>query len=300
MAVLPVLRPVTVLGQERPRVSKICLDCHAGQDSTLAATGHRLRPEALDGPGARIGCTDCHAGDSRHWEEDPKQYAMTVPAQLGAGAAARLCSACHENSHQQNMLERNVHEEHDVNCSACHSAHRSTRPGLLKAAESRLCTGCHGEVAGQFARPFRHPVSDGILRCSECHMTLDETRRPQSRNGTNVCMRCHGEFEGPFPFEHQATVDYSTEEGGCVACHEPHGSSLPRMLKQPYDAAPFPLCTQCHAVPGHNQNPMHGTQWAGVPCNECHTDIHGSYVSHLFLSESLQSRGCFNSGCHQF
>jgi hypothetical protein len=45
---------------------------------------------------------------------------------------------------------------------------------------------------------------------------------------------------------------------------------------------------------------MHGTQWSGVPCNDCHADIHGSYVSRLFLSESLQGQGCFNAGCHAF
>ena len=33
---------------------------------------------------------------------------------------------------------------------------------------------------------------------------------------------------------------------------------------------------------------------------DCHTDIHGSYSSHLFLRESLRSEGCFNAGCHKF
>jgi hypothetical protein len=45
---------------------------------------------------------------------------------------------------------------------------------------------------------------------------------------------------------------------------------------------------------------MHGTTWSGVPCNDCHTDIHGSYSSRLFLSASLEGQGCFNVGCHKF
>ena len=278
------------------RVSKACLDCHAGQDTTLSGTAHRLPGGALDGPGARIACTDCHGDDRRHWEEDPKQYPMTNPSKAGALAEARLCSACHQNAHQQNQLEKNVHAAHDVNCSGCHSVHGSSHAALLRQAESGLCLRCHTDVAGQFARPFRHPVSDQIVKCSDCHMTLDETRRPLSRNGTNVCTQCHAEFEGPFPFEHPATVDYSTEEGGCISCHDPHGSSLPRMLKQPFEPPHFQLCTQCHSVPRHNLNRMHGTAWSGVPCNDCHTDIHGSYSNRLFLSESL--RGCFNVGCH--
>ena len=286
--------------RDNPRVSAACLECHADQAAALAATAHRSSGGAPDGPDARVACTDCHAGDQRHWEDDPNQYAMTNPSKLDATAGAQLCSACHQNAHQQNMRERNSHATNGVGCSACHSVHASAHPALLKEAESALCLRCHTNVEAQFARPFRHPVNDQIVKCSDCHMTLDQTRRQLSPNGTSVCMKCHAEFEGPFPYEHQATVDYSVEEGACISCHDPHGSYLPRMLKQPYEAPHFQLCTQCHSVPRHNSNSMHGSAWSGVPCNDCHTDTHGSYVSRLFLSESLEGSGCFNVGCHKF
>ena len=305
IALVVLVAPFAVPGsglaaQDSLRVSQACLACHTGQDSSLAATGHWMPSGGLDGAAARVACTDCHAGDRRHWEEDPAANAMTNPAKTRAATEARLCSACHQNAHQQNMLEKNVHLANDVNCSACHSVHASKHPALLKQPESGLCLGCHKDVEGQFARSYHHPVNDGIVKCSECHLTLDVTRRQLATNGTNVCLKCHGEFEGPFPFEHPATVDYSTDEGGCVTCHEPHGSHLPRLLKQPYEAPRFQLCTQCHSVPRHNSNPMHGTRWAGMPCNDCHADIHGSYTSRLFLSESLRGQGCFNVGCHKF
>lgn len=288
------------LAQESPRASNVCLDCHDDQDVTLDGTPHALTIGARDGADARLACTDCHVGDPRHWEDDPDDYPMTSPAKLGAIGEAKLCSPCHVTAHQQNMVEKNVHMRNDINCSTCHSVHESKHPVLLKKAEPRLCFDCHGSVEGSFAKPYRHPVNDGIIKCSECHMALDETRRELSLNGTNVCMKCHAEFEGPYPYEHQATVDYSTEEGGCVSCHDPHGSYLPRMLKQPYEAPHFQLCTQCHAVPPrHNMNLNHGTAWAGLSCSECHTDIHGSYSNRLFAGESLVSRGCFNASCHQ-
>jgi DmsE family decaheme c-type cytochrome len=285
---------------DKVRVSTVCLDCHTGQDSTLMGTAHRLKEGALEGPEAKIACTDCHIGDPRHWEEDPATYPMYNPSKVGARAEAKLCSTCHTNSHQQNMIERNVHTVNDVNCSGCHAVHKSTHAALLKQSESALCLSCHSGVEGQFAKPYRHPVSDGVIRCSECHLSLDETKRELSLNGTNVCLKCHGEFEGPFPYEHQATVDYSTEEGGCITCHAPHGSSFPRMLNQPYEPPHYQLCSQCHSVPRHNSNSMHGTTWSGVACNDCHTDIHGSYTSRFFLSASLEGEGCFNSGCHQY
>lgn len=281
-----------------PRVSQVCLDCHDGFDAGLGKTLHRLTD--LDQPEARVACTDCHQGDVRHYEEDPEEFPMTNPAKATALAQAQLCASCHMNAHQQNILKRNVHMDNDVNCSSCHSVHGSTQASLLKEAQFSLCISCHTSLEGEFARPFRHPVNDEIVQCSECHMSLDATGTELSYNGSNVCKGCHAEMMGPFPFEHQATLDFSTQEGGCLNCHEAHGADLARMLKQPYEPPHYQICSQCHAVPLHNNNSMHGTTFSGVACNECHTDIHGSYVSRNFLSESLQGQGCFNGGCHQY
>ncbi len=284
--------------QEYPRLSTPCLECHDGRDSTLAGTAHWSAGDKHDGPDARVACTDCHRGDPRHWGGEPETYPMSVGAKLDATAETRLCSACHQNTHQQNMAGKSPHTAANVNCSACHTVHESKQASLLRKPEPGLCYGCHTNVQGEFAKPYRHPVNDGVIKCSECHMTLSETRRQLSYNGTNVCVRCHAEMAGPFPHEHPATLDFSTEEGGCITCHEPHGGYLPRMLKQPYEAPNFQLCTQCHSVPLHEQNVMHGTRWAGKPCQDCHVDIHGSYDNRLYVNESLKSQGCFNSGCH--
>ncbi|MEJ2721480.1 MAG: cytochrome c3 family protein, partial [bacterium] len=187
-------------------------------------------------------------------------------------------------------------------CSGCHAVHSGKRYStLLKKAEPDLCYGCHPKIEGDFARSYRHPVDDGIMKCSECHMSLDETHRELSFRGIGeVCFKCHNEFQGPFPYEHQAVVYYSTQEGGCMNCHEAHGSNLPRMTKQPYEPPHYPLCTQCHSVPRHNFNEQHGTQWSGVPCNECHVDIHGSYDNKFFLAPALRGQGCTVVGCHSF
>jgi DmsE family decaheme c-type cytochrome len=282
------------------RQSEVCLNCHDGYDTGLALSPHRLVKTALDGAAARVTCTDCHRGDSRHYEEDPEQYPMMRPDSVGTAAEATVCSTCHQNSHQQTMHETNVHAANQVNCSSCHKIHGGKMAGLLRDSEPQLCYGCHPGVEGEMAQSYRHPVSDGVVKCSECHMTLDETARELTLNGTNMCVRCHTEFQGPFPYEHQATLDFSTEEGGCMNCHAPHGSAQPRMLKQPYEPPHFQLCTQCHSIPpAHNQNPEHGNRWAGIACNECHTDIHGSYTNRNFLSESLEARGCLKSGCHK-
>jgi predicted CXXCH cytochrome family protein len=144
-------------------------------------------------------------------------------------------------------------------------------------------------------------VSDEIVRCSDCHMSLSMNKRRLSfARIDQACFQCHQYFQGPFPYEHQATIGWSTQEGGCLTCHRPHGSNNPRMLNRPYEPPNYNLCSQCHTVAKHNYNSRHGDEWAGVPCNDCHVDIHGSYTNRNFLSTGMQSQGCFNTGCHKF
>jgi len=283
----------------RERVSTACLDCHGGRDSTLAGSVHALRKGAADGADARIACTDCHTGDRRHWEDDPATYPMPHVATLPAAAEARLCATCHQTAHQQAMLERGPHAANAVNCSGCHAVHGNRHAALVQRPQPELCYSCHSATRAEFARASRHPV-EGVVRCTDCHSSLDAARKPLARDGTNVCGRCHAQYEGPFPYEHPAAQDFSTDGGGCIACHDPHGSNLPRMLRLPYEGARAPLCTQCHSVPGHARNSMHGTQWAGKACNDCHSDIHGSYDNRLFLRPSMRDAGCSNAGCHHF
>lgn len=317
-----VILPITLVvfshdlsAQDDLRESEVCADCHEDEHDYLSGTPHQILIEDVEKPDA-VACTDCHAGDARHYDDDPEEYPMTNPARLGAWNQAQVCGQCHLNSHQQNMVERNAHVMNEVNCSSCHQIHgvheadetygageaRATHlTGLLKKNEVDLCLDCHTNVRGEFARPTHHPVMEGIVRCSQCHLTYDRTRSPLSFIGTNeACFTCHNEFQMPFPYEHQATVDFSVEEGACLNCHEPHGSNLPRMLKQPYEGPNYQLCSQCHSVPKHNFNSFHGSQWAGVPCNDCHVDIHGSYTSQYFFTPEMQSRGCINVGCHAF
>jgi DmsE family decaheme c-type cytochrome len=311
-AFLPVLDH-GLSAQDHPRTSEVCLDCHDTQAQGLLGTPHQIVPENIDD--AVVACTDCHPGDPRHYDEDAEEYAMTIPDTLDAWSEAQICKRCHENSHQQNMLERNVHMANQVNCSDCHRVHvvhdadstlgagqyRATNfTGLLKTNEIDLCLGCHVNVRGQFAKPSHHPVEEGAVKCSECHMQLDRTKRAMSFMGTSApCFECHNEFQMPFPYEHQATVDYSVEEGACLNCHEPHGSNLRVLLKQPYEGSRYQLCSQCHSVPPkHNLNTFHGDRWAGLPCSDCHVDIHGSYTSRYFFGKELEAQGCTRAGCH--
>jgi DmsE family decaheme c-type cytochrome len=277
----------------------LCLDCHDGLAATLAAGPHRVLMGAAGDVTTAVSCTSCHSGQPSHWQDDPAASPMTNPARLGAKEAAATCAVCHQGAHQVNQQTASAHALADVACTACHSVHDGTPRGLLHEAQPELCFNCHTGVRAKFAMPSHHPVENGIVACSDCHLRGDDGLAGAVRPDVNaLCGRCHAQMRGPFPHEHEATLDYSVEDGGCLNCHDPHGSPFERLLKQPYEGPHYQLCSQCHAVPGHQFNSFHGNRWAGVACNECHVDIHGSYTNRLFLTPALQPQGCLAVGCH--
>lgn len=282
-----------------PRETRACLDCHDGKEATLAGGPHMVLLPGEEGDETRLSCTSCHLGTSLHWEDDPESYPMFKPSSEAFAKTTEVCGQCHQNVHQVNQATLSPHANARVGCVECHSVHGAQGTGLLAKEQPGLCFDCHGDVRGQFAKPAHHPVEEGIMDCVDCHLMRDDEMAQLERHGKNAaCVKCHNEFQGPFPFDHQAAVDYSTEEGGCINCHDPHGSYLPRMLTQPYEAPHFQLCTQCHVIPRHNFNSQHGSNWAGISCSECHADIHGSYTSHRFFAPTLAAQGCFAVGCH--
>jgi DmsE family decaheme c-type cytochrome len=260
----------------------------------MAGTAHDVASQRA------VSCTGCHSNiDPAHFDE-PEEHPVSSPEHMRADSVVALCSTCHAHPHSLNMMERDPHETANLSCLACHRIHDNKHLANLIDEETSLCYSCHPSARGDFAMASRHPVEDGVMKCSDCHMTVNQSKKQHTGSGPGeTCVTCHAMFQGPFPFEHQAAVEYSTDDGGCLNCHQPHGSMHPRLLKRSDEAPTFSLCLQCHSVPKHMNNINHGTQWAGVPCNECHVDIHGSYESRHLLDPALESQGCFAVGCHQ-
>ena len=294
----------TALGQTDTAVaggmSETCLDCHDDHAASLDGGPHAVVLDDGAAYSKLVSCTSCHTGDVGHWEDDPEVYAMSVPGLDGVADAAATCNQCHDSAHQTDQATMSAHARNDVDCLDCHQVHDAPVAKQLSRPQPELCFTCHGELRAKFTMSSRHPAGQrDFMSCTDCHLATDDRMAALSRRGRNeACTTCHPEFRGPFPFEHQATLDYATAEGGCVTCHDPHGSSLPMLLKQPYDPPHQPLCTQCHIVPRHNFNNQHGAEFAGVSCAECHVDVHGSYTSRLLLSPTLEAQGCFAVGCH--
>jgi DmsE family decaheme c-type cytochrome len=275
--------------------SSVCLDCHEDAPDALTGTAHD--PSGIEA----IACADCHVGPATAMHlDDPDTYKPIIPSDLPADSASAVCTSCHKDPHALNLYVRDPHGDAQMSCAACHQIHNNEYAVLLKGPENTVCLECHASVRSDFAMTTHHPVMEGVVACRDCHMEIAQSPKQRQAGGpAEACVQCHGRMQGPFPYEHEPVVNYSANDGGCLHCHRPHGSGYPMLLTQSYESPHFSLCSQCHTVPRHLNNSKHGTMWAGVPCNECHTDIHGSYTNEHLLDPSLQAQGCLKAGCHK-
>jgi DmsE family decaheme c-type cytochrome len=137
---------------------------------------------------------------------------------------------CHEYGEEHANFERSQHNINDVSCIACHSTHHGKeKQFLLVNKQPELCYGCHTDIKQDFNRPFRHRVEQRPIQCTDCHNQHGGFLTKQLRATAaqdQVCFKCHTDKVVPV-FEH---VPVKTD--GCASCHQPHGSTNPRLLKR--------------------------------------------------------------------
>ncbi len=285
--------------------SEVCKDCHEDQFKAFEKTSHAELAKMGSWKSKVTGCEACHGPGKAHVEEgDPAK--IISYKNKSSKEISETCLGCHAGREERNNFRRGEHWRNDIGCTDCHSPH-STPAGrnvpqsitfvgpanaekqdfstiaMLKKGEPQLCVGCHGEVKPDFQKSFHHKVLEGIMKCSDCHNPHGGFELKQARLATGAdaaCIKCHADKQGPFTYEHAPL-----KTDGCTACHTPHGSSNPRLLRF---AQVNQLCLTCHSVahdvgavepggPQHNQN----AQYAN--CTACHVKIHGSRTSPVFF-----------------
>jgi DmsE family decaheme c-type cytochrome len=271
--------------QRPPRQDKVlkgdadCTRCHDETEEypvlAIGKTPHGTRADARTPT-----CTSCHGTSETHAnkpsdaKERPKpdrMFRRGSPTTADSQNAA--CLSCHEGGKRMHW-SLSLHASRDTTCASCHKVHNQHDRVRDKATQSEVCFTCHKEQRAQINRPYRHPIPEGKVVCSDCHNPHGSVGpKNMVRDSVNdTCYTCHMEKRGPFVRTHQPVQE------DCSICHNPHGTTLPNLLKV---RVPF-LCQSCHEPTGHRDNLARlgfgstSANFEARGCVNCHTQIHGS------------------------
>lgn len=268
-----------------------CKTCHEEIFNKLQSTRHWNAVFKTKTGAEAHTCEGCHGAGGDHASTGDKEKIFSFKTASPEGITTR-CLACHAAKQSHAGFETSTHAANGVSCTSCHSPHfAKEKRKLLVEKQPTLCYGCHTETQADFSMPFRHKVKEGLVRCVDCH-NVHGSNLSRSLHATadqeQVCFKCHRNLQGPFVFEH---VPVKTE--GCTACHQPHGSVNPRLLKVNQVNI---LCLQCHSpgitpntrshdvnAPGTPAGPVHDQSQKFQACTMCHVFIHGSNADETFM-----------------
>ena len=276
--------------------SRICQGCHAAVWENFPLDPHFKSVALANRPAGEAGCEGCHGPGGLHVIDPDNGKIVNFP-EIEPGQAQDVCLRCHSEDIGKMHIRRSAHLTGEIGCTSCHSIHSPHQAGALLVAEQRsLCYGCHREIEARFNMPFKHRVNEGAMDCTDCHnphgaavatwRTAHFPRMVSQGLGNDIaCTKCHSDKRGPFVHEHPPV-----RVEGCQACHNPHGSTNPRLLNRP---SAFVLCLECHNDVGgfglradgiRSPNPwFHNlADPAFRDCVLCHSRIHGSNADPKF------------------
>jgi DmsE family decaheme c-type cytochrome len=258
---------------------RTCTACHNENWRTpvleIFQTKHAVSADKRT-PFADQACLTCHGPSAEHLKNPVASrpdmffgHKSTIPV---AERNAK-CLTCHQGGKRM-LWAGSTHDSRDVACASCHQIHAAQDKVREKLTQPQVCFTCHKEKRVEISRPYRHPILEGKVVCSDCHNTHG-TAGPTLlvRDGVNAtCYTCHMEKRGPFVRNHQPVTE------NCAICHNPHGTTNRAMLRQ---RLPF-LCQQCHEASTHQGNiasrtaTSTGANTLARGCENCHTNIHGT------------------------
>lgn len=263
--------------------SATCSACHEDLAKKFSRNPHQILETSSKKGWKDQSCESCHGPGQAHVDagDGSKTFAF---AKVSAREVSKNCLTCHAKTEAHAGGPTSLHGKNQLACTDCHSVHQPKETRHLLAEQSdQLCISCHKETQAAFAKPFRHRLQEGAIRCVDCHAPhggLNPRQMKTAHGNEAACGRCHSDKRGPFAFEHAAM-----RLEGCMSCHEPHGSVNPKMLVRSQQHL---LCLECHSTAPNilaSQPPaFHDLRSARFQnCTTCHLKVHGSNVNRFLL-----------------
>lgn len=143
-------------------------------------------------------------------------------------------------------------------------------PTAAVPRESCVTSECHPGIK-QF--PHLHgPIR--VNGCDACHELVSPERHTfkNARDRHETCTLCHTQDNEPGTMLHEPFA-----KGECLTCHNPHGGTLPQLLRGDRYSE---TCTTCHKDMAAAHNSVHGPVSIGA-CGACHEPHSSSHRSLL-------------------
>ncbi|MEO8036115.1 MAG: DmsE family decaheme c-type cytochrome, partial [Acidobacteriota bacterium] len=242
--------------------------------------------------------------------------ALSGVAVLGFAAPAPVgeeCAACHEDvvkafgktAHGKTFAGNTAYQS--ASCVSCHvdAREHAASPGdkkpvsLTKGSQADApCLSCHAGKPNQAHwQGSAHQMAE--LACASCHGvhgdhggTPEENKTPGPTAVTTKCLQCH--VAQRVALHQRSSHPMQDGQMECTSCHNPHGTSGEKLLKQ---ATVNELCYSCH------QNMRGPFLWEHSPvredCLTCHK-AHGSNYPQMLQARVTQlCQSCHQQGRHQ-
>jgi DmsE family decaheme c-type cytochrome len=263
------------------------------------------------------------------WAQDTKLPDLTAGASKSALAQEALkkdavCTKCHDESETAPVLSiyQTKHglrgDPRTPTCQSCHGASDKHvlgdpavkgraapdivfKKGAFAAsstqAQGEACIGCHKAGKRSHWEGSQHQSRD--VACSSCHAVHVKTDPVLAkRTQAEVCFSCHKSERAQS--HRNSTHPLDAGKMACSDCHNPHGTTGPKLLSKnnvndtcytchaekrgPFLWEHAPVtddCTNCHTPHGSVNAPLLKAP-APYLCQQCHSGDHGSSVRSSF------------------
>jgi len=271
---------------EEDDLKPLCFECH---DEELV--GDRY----AHGPAEQGECTMCH---------DP--HASSAPSLLLA-EGVELCGDCHDDIADSVRESEYVHDPAEESCVECHNPHSGPYPKMLPAEKRQVCNECHDDIVdeAETAAVDHAPVLGGE-ECVGCHSPhASDNPANLLKPQRDLCLGCH---DKPVESGDSTLIDMKSwlqrhpewhkpiRDDNCTGCHQPHGSSNFRLLKDSFpssfyasfDLDAYGLCFSCHESAAFT-----------IPTTRTLTGFRDGNRSLHFLHVNKKTRGRTCRACHE-
>lgn len=306
---------------------ELCFECHENE-----IVGGKY----VHGPAAVGGCIACH---EPHTSDHEKNLRAKGP---------ELCYLCHTDKAEIFLAGDVVHTPVEEDCILCHNPHSDKEQYMLAFGSPGLCFDCHDDmkewVDGASVEHAALTTDRACLNCHDAHVS--SIAKNLILPTMDLCISCHDrEYEtenGGKIKNIKKELDENADHHGpirqkdCSGCHNPHGSSSFRILRNyyppkfysPFNLETYNLCFGCHEKTivmnpettkltnfrnaEENLHFMHVNKAEkGRTCRACHETHASNFPKHIRESvpfgtwelpvnfQKTESGGSCTPGCHK-